>query len=45
MSDNEHTLAPLGQVEVLSVKASVGDAIPEFDQRPDKGTKVPSSER
>jgi len=43
MSDNEHTLASLGQAEVLSVENSVGEPIPELAQRPEDGTKVPSA--
>jgi hypothetical protein len=42
-SDNEHTAASLGHSEILSVKHSVGEPIPEFDQAPENGTKVPSS--
>jgi hypothetical protein len=42
VSDNKHTAASLGHSKVLSVKDSVGDAIPEFDHAPDNGTKVPS---
>ena len=38
MSDNEHTLALLGDAEELSVQNSVGDPIPEFSQRPEDGT-------
>jgi hypothetical protein len=43
VSDNEHTTASLGHSKVLSVKHSVGEPIPEFDQAPEYGTKVPSS--
>jgi hypothetical protein len=43
VSDNEHTAAALGHSEILSVKHSVGEPIPEFDQAPEYGTKVPSS--
>jgi hypothetical protein len=43
VSDNEHTAAALGHSEVLSVKDSVSDAIPELDHAPDNGTEVPSS--
>jgi hypothetical protein len=43
VSDNEHTAASLGHSEVLSVKHSVGEPIPEFSQRPKEGTKVPST--
>lgn len=42
MSDNEHALASLGHAEVLSVQNSVGEPIPEFRQRPEDGTKIPS---
>ena len=45
MSDNEDTAAALGYSEVLSVKHSVGPPVPEFAQRPEEGTKVPSSAR
>jgi hypothetical protein len=45
VSDNEHTAASLGHSEVLSVKHSVREAIPEVFQRPEDGTKVPSSSR
>src|SRR5678815_1358367 len=45
MPDNEHTLASLGESEILSVKDAVGPPIPEFCQPPDKGTKVPSVRR
>src|SRR5690606_27840575 len=45
MSDNEHTAASLGQSEVLSVQRSVGPPIPELLQRPEEGSKVPSSVR
>lgn len=41
--DNEDTAAPLWNSEELSVKNSVGEPIPEFCQRPEEGTKVPSS--
>jgi hypothetical protein len=43
ISDNEHTLASLGQSEILSVKDSVGPPIPALCQASDKGTKVPSA--
>jgi hypothetical protein len=43
MSDNEHTLAALGQSEILSVKYSVGEPIPDFPQAREDGTKIPSS--
>jgi hypothetical protein len=45
VSDNEHTAAALGHSEELSVKHSVGDAIPELDHAPENGSKVPSSSR
>jgi hypothetical protein len=45
VSDNEHTAAALGHSEVLSVKHSVRETIPEVFQRPEDGTKVPSSIR
>lgn len=45
MSDNEHAAAALWNSEELSVKHSVGEAIPEFDHAPENGTKVPSSIR
>jgi len=51
-SDNEHTLPSLRdgtRVAVhshpLSVQHSVGEPVPELDQRPEEGTKVPSSSR
>jgi len=43
--DNEHALPALGQSEILSVQNSVGEPIPEFDQAPEDGTKVPSGSR
>jgi|TARA_A100001391_G_C5029570_1_gene267998 hypothetical protein len=43
ISDNEHTAAPLGNSEVLSIKDSVGPPIPEFGQPSEEGAKVPSS--
>jgi hypothetical protein len=43
MSDKEDTSPSLWNSEVLSVQHSPGAAIPEFDQRPDDGTKVPSA--
>jgi hypothetical protein len=45
MSDNEDATAPLGHSEELSVQHSPGATIPEFRQRPDDETKVPSSIR
>jgi hypothetical protein len=43
MSDNEHTAAALWNSEVLSVKNSVGEPIPEFRQPSEEGSKSPSS--
>jgi hypothetical protein len=43
ISDNEHTTASLGHSEELSVKHSICEPIPELSQRPEEGTKVPSS--
>jgi hypothetical protein len=45
MRDNEDSTTALGYSEVLSVQHSVGEPIPEFDQRPEEGTKVPASSR
>ena len=45
ISDNEHAAAALWNSEVLSVQNSVGEPIPEFAQRPEDGTKVPSAVR
>jgi hypothetical protein len=45
MSDNEDTPPPLRNSKELSVKHSVSEPIPEFDQAPEYGTKVPSSIR
>jgi hypothetical protein len=45
ISDNEDATAPLRNSKVLSVKDSVGDAIPEFAHAPENGTKVPSASR
>ena len=45
MSDKDDSTAPLGDSEVLSVQHSPGDAIPEFPQRPDDGSHVPSCVR
>jgi hypothetical protein len=45
ISDNEDATPPLGNSEELSVKHSVGDAIPEFDHAPENGSKVPSAIR
>jgi len=41
--DNEDSTATLRDSEVLSVQHSVGEPIPELDQRPEEGTKVPST--
>ena len=50
ISDNEHTTAPLRNSpseavcsDVLSVQHSVSVPIPEFAQRPEEGTEIPSS--
>ena len=43
MSDNEDSTAALGDSEVLCVQHSVRELIPAFFQRPEDGTKVPSS--
>jgi hypothetical protein len=50
MSDNEHTPSSLRDSpakpvhsHVLSVKDSVAPPIPEFSQRPEEGSKVPSA--
>lgn len=43
IADNEHTLAPLCQSEVLSVKNSVGEPIPEDCQPSKEGSKSPAS--
>src|SRR4051794_24334293 len=45
MSDNEDATASLGDSEVLSVQDPVGPPVPEFPQRPEEGSKVPSSVR
>jgi len=45
MSDNDDSAASLGDSEVLSVQHAPGEAIPEFCQRPDDGTHVPSAMR
>jgi len=42
VADNEHTAATLGDSKPLSVKNSVGEPIPEFAQRPEEGSKIPS---
>ncbi len=41
-SDNEHAAPSLAHSEVLSVQDSVGPPIPEFSQRPEDGSKIPS---
>jgi hypothetical protein len=43
--NNEDSTTTLGYSKVLSVQHSVGEPIPEFDQRPEEGTKVPPSSR
>jgi hypothetical protein len=43
--DNEHTATALGDSKPLSVQNSVGEPIPEFCQRPEEGSKVPSASR
>jgi hypothetical protein len=43
ISDNEDATAALGNSKVLSVTDCVGPPIPEFSQRPEEGTKIPSS--
>jgi hypothetical protein len=43
MSDNEDARASLGHAEVLSVQHSPRRTIPEFRERPDKDSKVPSA--
>jgi hypothetical protein len=45
MRDNEDSTASLGNSEVLSVQDSEGPPIPEFAQRPEEGSKIPSSVR
>jgi hypothetical protein len=42
-SDNEHASAALRDSEVLSVKNCVAHPIPEFNQGPEHGSKIPSS--
>ncbi len=42
VADNKHPSASLGDSEVLSVKNSIGEPIPEFPQRPKEGSKIPS---
>ena len=41
--DKDDSTATLRDSEVLSVQHSVSEPIPEFDQRPEEGTKVFSS--
>jgi hypothetical protein len=43
MSDKEDATAALGNSEVLSVQNSVGVPIPEFSQRPEYGSHIPSA--
>jgi hypothetical protein len=43
--DKDDSTATLRDSEVLSVQHSVSEPIPEFDQRPEEGTKVPSTIR
>jgi hypothetical protein len=43
ISDNEDATPALWNSAELSVKHSVGEPIPEFDQTSENGTKVPSS--
>lgn len=45
MSDNEDSTTALGHSEELSVQHSVSEPVPELDQRPEDGAKVPSSAR
>src|SRR5690606_41144806 len=45
IADKEHATAALWNSKVLSVQHSVGEPIPEFDQPPEDGTKVPSAVR
>lgn len=40
MCDNKHTLAPLRQTEVLSVKASEGATIAEFPKPGEEAVKI-----
>src|SRR5579859_1920177 len=40
MSDNEHTLAPLGHPEILSVKNACGGPIAELAQGGDEAVKI-----
>ena len=42
-ADKEHTAAPLGQSEILSVKYPPAHAIPEFCQPAKDDGKVPSA--
>jgi hypothetical protein len=43
--DNEDSTAALGDSEVLCVEHAISEPVAEFDQRPEEGTKVPSSVR
>ena len=43
ISNKEDSTTLLGYSEVFSVKDAVGPPIPDLSQRPDDGTKVPSS--
>jgi hypothetical protein len=45
MSDNEDSTAALRNSCVLRVEGPIGPLVPEFAQRPEEGTKVPSSSR
>jgi hypothetical protein len=42
MSDNEDATAALGHSEELSVQNPVSEPVPEFNQRPEQGSKRPS---
>jgi hypothetical protein len=43
ISDKYASAASLRDSEVFSIKRSVGDTIPEFSQRPDKGGEIGAS--
>jgi hypothetical protein len=43
MSDKEDATAALWNSSVLSVTNAIGEPIPDFPQRPDEGSKRPSS--
>jgi len=45
MCDNEDSTTTLGYSKVLSVKDAVRELVPALCQRPEDGTKVPSSSR